>query len=546
MTGVTALGERLDENLAELRGAISSFFRRTLRVFTSRAFIMFLLVLAQMALLAVALIYASINVPYVFVGMLAFSIVMVIWVIGRPITRSYKLIWVIMILVFPFFGGVFYVLWGEKAASHKQSKHLAAIIKRTQSLLSQDVRAEQTLAATDSDAVSQTTYLRDSAGAPVYGGTSTRYFNSGRAKFEALLEDLKTAERFIFLEYFIIEPGIMWDTTLEVLKERMAEGVEVRLIYDEIGCIKRLPRGYIQKLRATGIKVETFNQLRPQASLLSNHRDHRKIVVIDGRIAYTGGVNFADEYIDEVRPFGRNCYFKDSAIRIQGPAVWSFTVMFLQTWELTHVYRTHEEPEDYEVYRYKGASGELRRLDDGFVAPYGDNPLDNEPVGLSVYANMVNAANEYCYISTPYLIIDDFMTQTLCLAAKRGVDVRVLTPHIPDKFFTFLVTRAHYPLLLEAGVKVYEYTPGFVHSKLSVVDDRFATVGTVNMDYRSFYLHFECGLWMNRSSAVADVRRDFEEMLSQSELLTVENHHAPKFFLFRMLQAIFRVLAPIL
>lgn len=518
-----------------------------LRFWTSRAVIIFALIFAQLGIFFAAIIYASLATTYVMLAFMAFSLIMVIIIVGRPLNPSYKIIWCIMILLFPLFGGVFYLIWGEKSTSHKQSKRLKAIIERSEPLLPQDEEALEQIAQVDYDAASQARYLHSYAEAPLYGNTATRYIGSGNEKLDLILADIESAQRFIFLEYFIIEPGRMWNTVLEALERKIAEGVEVRLIYDDVGSLTRLPHGYIKTLRSKGLKVETFNQLRPQLTLLTNHRDHRKIAVIDGRVAYTGGINFSDEYINEQAPWGTKYQFKDSSVRVEGPAVWSFTVMFLQMWELTHGRRTKEDPEDYEAYRVP--AGQFDDLDEGtcgWVIPYADNPLDKEQVGENVYLNLVNEAHHQVLIATPYLVIDDIMTKALRLAAKRGVDVRIITPHVPDKWLTFLVTRAHYRHLLQAGVRVYEYTPGFIHSKLFVVDGHIATVGTVNLDYRSLFLHFECGLWMMGSEAVSQELEDYHALLDVSEELSLDKHYSPKNAIVIGVQAIMRFLAPVI
>ncbi|MDY2626308.1 MAG: cardiolipin synthase [Coriobacteriales bacterium] len=519
--------------------------RKLLRFITSRGFLTFVLIGLQITLFIWFFMWASLAASIVDWTTRILSYIAVIWIIGRPMSRSYKLIWCVSILVFPAFGGLFYILWGEKAASHPQSKRLARIVKRTDQLMSQEPRAVDELKEQGQGGLSQGRYLYHAGHFPVYDRTATRYLGSGQEKLACLLADIESAERFIFLEYFLIEPGQMWGQVLDALERKAAQGVEVRLMYDDIGCLMRTPRGYEQYLRDKGLKVEPFNRLTPQLTLLTNNRDHRKIVVIDGRVAYTGGINLADEYIDAVRPFGEDCYFKDSGVRLEGDAVWSFTVMFLRNWELCHSQRTKEGPEDYEQFRVDPAVAE-GFVSDGYVVPYGDSPLDHEDIGENTYLNLINSAQDTLYMTTPYLIIDDAMTTALCLAAKRGVDVRIVTPHIPDKKPTFLVTRAHYPQLLANGVRVYEYTPGFIHSKLAVADGTVATVGTVNMDYRSFFLHFECGTWMYGSRCVGEVERDIRTIFDQSEELSVQHHYAPKSYLVRVLQALLRVIAPLL
>ncbi|MDE7298387.1 MAG: cardiolipin synthase, partial [Lachnospiraceae bacterium] len=311
------------------------------------------------------------------------------------------------------------------------------------------------------------------------------------------------AEKFIFMEYFIIAEGRMWDTILEILKEKAAAGVDVRLLYDDVGCLRLLPFQYYETIRGFGIKCEAFNPFVPFVSTVMNNRDHRKILVIDGETGFTGGINLADEYINEKERFG---YWKDTGIMLKGDAVWNLTVMFLQLWNALRPTDT-----DFDCFRPRA-----RYETDGYVQPYGDSPLDFENVGENVYLNIINSAKDYVYIFTPYLISDSEMISALCLAAKRGVDVRIVTPHIPDKKFAFMLTQSYYEQLMDGGVKIFEFEPGFIHAKCFVSDDIVATVGTINLDYRSLYLHFECGVYLYRTSSVMDVKQDAIDTIARS------------------------------
>ena len=321
---------------------------------------------------------------------------------------------------------------------------------------------------------------------------------------------------------------------LEILKEKAAKGVDVRLIYDDFGSVTVLPYKYYRKLESYGIKCEAFNKFIPIFSVVMNHRDHRKITVIDGHTGFTGGLNLADEYINRKERFG---YWKDTGIMLKGEAVWNLTAMFLTVWNAVR-------PTDKDFRMFMPGRYHAKDFpSDGYVQPYGDSPLDNETVGENVYLNMINAAQKYIYMCTPYLIIDNEMITALCLAAKRGVDVRIVTPNIPDKKLVFCLTQSYYPQLLESGVNIYQFTPGFIHAKCFVCDDKFATVGTINMDYRSLYLHFECGVFLYRSSAVMQVKEDALETMEKSCLVT--ENMIQKRFPIRLAQALLRVLAPI-
>ncbi|HBG10202.1 MAG TPA: cardiolipin synthase, partial [Firmicutes bacterium] len=336
---------------------------------------------------------------------------------------------------------------------------------------------------------------------------------------------------YIFLEYYIIEEGIMWNSILEILARKAQAGVDVRLIYDDLGCIFKLPKNYDKKLEALGIKTERFHPLKPMLSAALNYRDHRKLLIIDGHTGFTGGINLADEYINVVEKFG---HWKDSAFLLKGDAVWSLTAMFLAMWEYLR-----GEPDTLEDFM----PPRLEHLppNGGFIQPFADNPLDDETVSETVYFNLINRAQDYVYIFTPYLILDNEMLSALGAAAKTGVDVRIITPHVPDKRLVHAVTRSYYYPLLQSGVKIYEYTPGFMHSKAIVADDRIAVVGTVNLDYRSLYLAFENAVWLYDTESVLQIRDDFLETLQicqemrLSDCANISAVHRAKLSLLRLL-----------
>ena len=322
--------------------------------------------------------------------------------------------------------------------------------------------------------------------------------------YPQLLQDLERAEHTIFVEYFIVHTGKMWDGVEAILRRKAAQGVDVRLIYDDFGSLLGLPTDFVVRMERAHIRCIPFNPVVPVLSLVMNHRDHRKIVVIDGRIAYTGGVNLADEYINVEQRFG---YWKDAALRIEGDAAWNFTVMFLNFW---NAFRPSET--DYSAFRPQHSAHPVQ---DGIVQPYADSPLDEEPVAETVYLNLLARAEQYVYIYTPYLAVGEEMLDALKNAAKRGVDVRLVLPGIPDKKLVFRLSRSYYLPLLQAGVRIYEYTPGFLHAKCWVSDDRAAVVGSINMDYRSLFLHFECGVLLQYNSQVAALRDDVRATLPQ-------------------------------
>lgn len=356
--------------------------------------------------------------------------------------------------------------------------------------------------------------------------------------FPVLLEELKKAEHFIFMEYFIVEHGVMWDAILQVLETKVAEGVEVRFMYDGMGNLFTLPHGYEKAMQEKGIQCKIFAPVRPALSSYQNNRDHRKICVIDGHTAFTGGVNLADEYINQRVRFG---HWKDTAVLIKGKAVDSFTMMFLQLWDVTE--------RDGEEYRRFLCPPEFHMpagmAYGGFVMPYADSPLDGENVGESVYLDILGRSRRYVHITTPYLILDDTTLAALKFAAKRGVEVIIIMPHIPDKLYAYLLARSYYAELLRAGVQIYEYTPGFIHAKMFTSDDEKAVVGTINLDFRSLYLHFECASYFFRNAVVMDVEEDFQKTLAKSERITLENCRKYP-FIRRFAGKALRILAPLM
>jgi cardiolipin synthase len=415
-----------------------------------------------------------------------------------------KLAWIVPILAFPILGGFLFLISGGKGPRRKLAH---AIDQRRDRSREQDTNdlAER---LEDPHLAGQSRYLARQH-FPLYQNTQTQYYATGEAGYAALLEALECAEKFIFLEYFIISPGKMWDSILEILQRKAAQGVDVRVMYDDVGSVSTLPFRYYQKLRALGIQAIAFNPFVPFCSTIMNNRDHRKIVVVDGNTAFTGGVNLSDEYINERQRFG---HWKDNMVRLTGDGVWSMTLMFLELWDACT-----NTNDDLERYRPT-----LSVPSQGYVQPYYDTPLDHEYLGENVYLNMIQQAKRYVYIMTPYLIIDSGMKTALTLAAKRGVDVRIITPGIPDKKMVWDLTRSHYPELLRAGVKIYEYTPGFLHSKVVVCDDELAVVGTINMDYRSLYLHFENACLFIRDNVVEQTKADFLETQAQSKQILLE------------------------
>ncbi|MDD6334624.1 MAG: cardiolipin synthase [Clostridia bacterium] len=470
------------------------------------------------------------------------AVALALYVANKDMRTSYKMSWIFLILFLPLFGCPAYFIFGRSGLTKRTRLKMAAVIDRIKTFRAGDRSVEQALEANDFYAGQQSHYLTVNAGYPLYREDSTQYFSRIEDLYQQLLTDLRGAKQFIFMEYFIIEQGKMFDSILEILEEKAAAGVDVRLVYDDVGCIQTLPPKFYLTLEAKGIHTAVFNPFRPILSIIMNNRDHRKITVIDGKTAYTGGFNLADEYINAKQKFG---YWKDAGIRMTGECVWNFTSMFLEMWDFIKGTES-----DYAFYRSasipeKAVIAEKTSEPKGFIQPYSDSPLDHEDVGENVYLQLIEHAKKYVYIFTPYLIIGSEMKTALINAAKCGVDVRIVVPGIPDKKLVYLLTQANFAHLIQGGVKIYKYEPGFIHSKCFVVDDVYATVGTVNLDYRSLYLHFECGTFQYKTQAVAQVKKDMLETFEVSHEVTLEECQN-KFLLVRMFMGALKLFAPLL
>lgn len=484
--------------------------KKIVGIFTNRVVITALLLLVQMAWMAVVLLRLSNYSAWISAAFTLLSLLAVVYIIDTRGNPSVKLAWVVPILTFPLFGGLLYLAFGGKRPQRKLRHALERANQLTEVYIPDHSELIGEIHGEEPHLAGQMQYLA-AQGYPVYEHTDAEYFPLGDDNYPVILEELKKAQHYIFLEYFIIQEGKMWNSILEILKEKAAAGVEVRMIYDDMGCLFKLPSGYAKTMEEAGIKCICFNRFVPIWSIVMNNRDHRKILVIDGHVGFTGGINLADEYINLDSKFG---HWKDTGVVIRGEAVWGLTLMFLNMWN--GLRPTDQDLNGFrpEVWHPEPFAGE------GYVLPYADTPMDDEIVAENVYMNLINGATRYLYIFTPYLITDHEMTTSLCLAAKRGVDVRIVTPGIPDKKTVYQLTRSHYPELLDNGVQIYEYTPGFVHAKCMVSDDKVATVGTVNLDYRSLYLHFECGTLHYKNRVVAQVKDDFLETLPKCKQVT--------------------------
>lgn len=503
-------------NLCEESVSMNVGIRRRLGIFfQSRAFVLGLLAIAQLGLMIWMVLKVSAYGHFVAEICYVVSIFMALWILSRDMHPTYKLAWVVPILTVPLFGGLLFILFGTHGFQRqKLIKNIAPYLRGDFSS-SQDPRILQELEMIDCDAALQAHFMQRVSGAQVFAHTRTRYFASGEDFFEQLKKDLMQAQNFIFLEFFIVDQGVMLTELLDILKIKAAQGVEIRFLYDDVGSAVKLPRNFPSMLREAGIQCLPFNVRGLKLSFVLNNRDHRKIVLIDGKLAYTGGVNIADEYINKIQPFG---HWKDSALRLKGSAAQSFIPMFLQMWEFS------AQKKDEAARRYYPEDSCEDIPNDGFIMPYADlSPITHVPVSKHAFLNLIQDAKHSVYITTPYLIIDSEIQTALCISALMGIDVRIITPAIPDKKLVFQVTRANYLSLLKAGVKIYEYTPGFMHSKTMVIDNTCAMVGSCNFDYRSFFLHFECGVFMHSSQAVHELYEDIVQTCKISQEIKLED-----------------------
>lgn len=506
------------------KSLLSQSHRSLLNLIFSRTSLILLLLLFNFFLLFSFLLGFFEGLPAYLGSMVVFTAMVLIHILNTDANPSIKLSWCILIGILPIFGTALY-FYVQSDLGHRMVKRIV-----NSSVAESLPHVERPPEPAHLPDIAH--YLKTQAHAFVYENSDARYFPLGEEAFEEMLTQMETAKKYIFLEYFIIEPGQMWNRILDVLYRKARAGVEVRVLYDGTCAITTLPSNYPKQLEQLGIRCKVFAPLRPLVSTHYNYRDHRKILIIDDRIAFTGGINLADEYINARQKHG---HWKDTALMIQGQAVQGFTLLFLQMWNYS------ERERSFAPYLNlpKPVSG------DGIIIPFGCGPSDPEQVGKMVYLNLLNQAKHHVYIMTPYLILDGELVTALRFAAQRGADVRLILPHVPDKKYAFLLARSHYRELLSAGVKIYEYTPGFVHAKVFLCDDRQAVVGTINLDYRSLYLHYECAAYLYKVPALANIRQDFNRTLEKSQEITLENSKKPCLFT-RITTAVLKLLAPLM
>ena len=440
--------------------------------------------------------------------------VLVLFIYNQNKTPSIKLPWIILIMILPVVGVTFYLIVGLNGSTKQMRRRYEEVDTQLFPLLPENREVFEKLSAKDGRAGNIAHYIRKKAFYPAYENTDVVYYDDAAKGLEAQKEELRKAEKFIFMEYYAIEDAESWQGVQEILEERVHAGVEVRVFYDDMGSIGFINKDFVKRMEAKGIRCRVFNPFAPGLNLFLNNRDHRKLTVIDGRVGFTGGYNLANEYFNLTHPYG---HWKDTGIKITGDAVRSLTVTFLEMWNA--VRGDDHNDRDYDRYlpRY-----DYHAEEDGFVIPYADSPMDREQVGENVYISVAGYAKDYAWFATPYLILTDEMSHALSLAAKRGVDVRIITPGIPDKKLVYSITRSYYQPLVAGGVRIFEYTPGFSHCKMSIADDRIVTCGTINLDYRSLYHHFENGCLFAYCSAVAEVKKDFEKTMAECREVTAE------------------------
>lgn len=486
--------------------------RGLFRIVFGRTTIVVLLILMQVAMLFCAYAFLANKIIYYQGVITAISFVTLVCIINNDENAGFKIAWIIPVLAFPVFGALFYLYCRNQYSIKMIKGKLNSIDADIKQYQRKSIGADSVEVNNDLGEVGIANYLYNSGNYSAYTESGIEYYPLGDDMYVSLVRELEKAEKFIFLEYFIIAKGYMWDSILDILKRKVSEGVEVRLMYDGMCSFVLLPYSYPKQLEEYGIKCRMFAPIVPVLSTYHNNRDHRKIVVIDGRTAFTGGVNLADEYINHIERFG---HWKDTGVMIKGDAVKSMTLMFLQLWNVS------EQHMERHYSKYLIDNPEIKG-NQGIVIPFGDGPYNREDIGKNVYIDILNRAHRYVHIMTPYLILDDEMVAALRYSAERDVETIIIMPHIPDKKYAYLLARTYYKELIEYGVKIYEYTPGFVHAKQFVSDDIRGVVGSFNLDYRSMYLHYECAVYMYNTPVISDIEKDFQDTLAKCQQITVK------------------------
>ena len=484
------------------------------KILLNRKVPILLFFLLELAFLVFSYLSLQEHFPSIILWEHLLSVFTFFYLLNRSMDSRSKLSWVIIIALFPIFGTALLYFSLADLGVRRLKKRLEDATVQASDHLSTDPGVADYLSQSDRQLQKLAYFLEHSpAQFPIYRNTEVTYFPLGDDMLPALLEDLKKAERYIFMEYFIIDEGIMWGEILTILEEKAKAGLDVRVMFDGMNEMTTLSYDYIERLHKVGIKAQAFSPVKPVLSTYYNYRDHRKITVIDGQVAYTGGVNIADEYVNKRERFG---HWKDTALRLDGSAVQTLKALFLTMWTVTGI----EDKTDVEYYLQEKPQ---QRKSQGFVLPYGNSPLTYHKVAENVYLHLLNTSTNYVYIMTPYLILDDELVRAMTFAARRGVDVRIIMPGIPDKQYAFDIATTYFKALLEAGVRIFRYTPGFVHAKVYVSDAKQAVVGTINTDYRSLYQNFEDGIYLYKNLEVIKIEQDFEKTQALSEEVTLES-----------------------
>ena len=542
--------EKKKQFLMKQREQLDRGKRGILSIVFGRTGILLILILLQMGILLVGFRFLSNYIFAFYGGSIFLGFILSVYLINRKGNPAFKIAWMVPILTVPVFGALFYLYFHLQMESQLLNQQVVKEVARTAELSEQKEEDQKALEEDSAQMANLVSYLRKVSNSAVHTNTTARYYPSGESAFDVILRELSAAKHYIFIEFFIVDQGYMWETILEILRAKVKEGVEVRIMYDGMSDYFRLPIHYARRLNEEGIKCQVFSPIVPLLSTVQNNRDHRKIMVVDGHTAFTGGINLADEYINQKERFG---YWKDACLMLKGDAVRDFTLMFLQMWNvveyvrLPKVQRDRAEAHLLDEYR-RYIQMPLPKCEEsgrGFVVPYDDNPLDNEQVGELVYLDILNTAKKYVHIMTPYLVLDHNMVVALTYAAKRGVDVKIIMPHIPDKQYAFILARTFYNELLEAGVEIYEFLPGFVHSKVVVSDDEKAVVGSINMDFRSLYLSFECAALMYKNKEINVIEEDFRNTLEKCEKVTKEVYRRMPFWQ-KLAGSLLRLFAPLM
>ncbi len=541
----------IDEKLlAKQKETINKGKRGILSIVFGRSGVLLFLVLIQMGVLFIGASYIRGHLLVAYESTVLLGFILVVQIINKPGNPVFKIAWIIPILIFPVFGALFYLFFNRQITGKLLNKEVIREIQGTEGLVGQKSAVLQKLFEENTRILSLARYLRKVTGSAVHENTAVKYYASGEDAFDTIMDAIRNAKRFVFLEFFIINQGYMWESVLEVLKEKVKEGIEVRVLYDGMSDYFSLPRHYAKQIEELGIQCMVFSPIYPLLSTVQNNRDHRKIIVVDGEVAFTGGINLADEYINLKERFG---YWKDCCIMLKGDAVADFTMMFLQMWNVVCLDKSMSRKEirkrtpDRSLYlpyiNYRIPKLEEENL--GYVVAYDDNPLDDELVGEAVYADILNTATRYVHIMTPYLVLDHEMLMNLCYTAKRGVDVKIIMPSIPDKKYAFWLAKTYYKELIAAGVKIYEFQPGFIHSKLFVSDDEKAVAGSINMDIRSMYLSFECAAFIYKNKEIPAMEADYQKTLESCVLVTKEMVDKLPFYA-RVFGKLMRLFAPLM